>query len=303
MEQNYYVEARDTLDELPLVVSVHAQEDMGKGVMAQAHIHDYIEILYALSGAYNITLNNTEYYFTVGDMVIINSYEIHNITALTEGKNKYIVIKFVPEILYTNSQSLFEMKYAMPFILNESTHQKIFLKREIEHTVVPGIIQLIYEEFTEKNYGYELAMRANIINLFLFILRSWHNRNMNLNLDVSLNKEMIERLQNVFEYIENNYQNDITSLEMSKICNLSYSYFSRAFKRIMRKSFKEYMNYFRITKAEKLLISSNLNITEIAQAVGFSTSSYFIEQFKKFNSISPKQFRKKYLIDVTKNQL
>ncbi len=303
MEQNYYVEARDTLDELPLVVSVHAQEDMGKGVMAQAHIHDYIEILYALSGAYNITLNNTEYYFTVGDLVIINSYEIHNITALTEGKNKYIVIKFVPEILYTNSQSLFEMKYAMPFILNESTHQKIFLKREIEHTVVPGIIQLIYEEFTEKNYGYELAMRANIINLFLFILRSWHNRNMNLNLDVSLNKEMIERLQNVFEYIENNYQNDITSLEMSKICNLSYSYFSRAFKRIMRKSFKEYMNYFRITKAEKLLISSNLNITEIAQAVGFSTSSYFIEQFKKFNSISPKQFRKKYLIDVTKNQL
>jgi len=90
---------------------------------------------------------------------------------------------------------------------------------------------------------------------------------------------------------------------MSKICNLNFSYFSRAFKRIMRKSFKEYMNYFRITKAEKLLISSNLNITEIAQAVGFSTSSYFIEQFKKFNSISPKQFRKKYLIDVTKNQL
>lgn len=303
MEQNYYVEARDTLDELPLVVSVHAQEDMGKGVMAQAHIHDYIEILYALSGEYNITLNNTEYYFTVGDLVIINSYEIHNITALTEGKNKYIVIKFVPEILYTNSQSLFEMKYAMPFILNESTHQKIFLKKEIEHTVVPGIIQLIYEEFTKKNYGYELAMRANIINLFLFILRSWHNRNMNLNLDVSLNKDMIERLQDVFEYIENNYQNDITSLEMSKICNLSYSYFSRAFKKIMRKSFKEYMNYFRITKAEKLLISSNLNITEIAQAVGFSTSSYFIEQFKKYNSISPKQFRKKYLIDVTKNQL
>lgn len=303
MEQNYYVEAKDTLDELPLFVSVHAQEGVGLGVMAHAHIHDYIEILYALSGEYNITLNNTEYYFTTGDLVLINSNEVHNITALTEGKNKYIVIKFVPEILYTNSQSLFEMKYAMPFILNESTHQKIFLKREIENSVVPGIIQLIYEEFTKKVYGYELAVRANIINLFLFILRSWHNRNMNLNLDISLNKEMIDRLQDVFEYIEHNYQGDVTSFEMAKVCNLSYSYFSRAFKKIMRKSFKEYMNYFRITKAEKLLISSNLNITEIAQAVGFSTSSYFIQQFKKYNSISPKQFQKKYMIDVTKNNL
>lgn len=301
MEQTYYVEERDTLNELPLFVSVHAQKGVGPGVMAHAHMHDYIEIIYALSGDYKITLNNTEYYFSKEDLVLINSNEVHNITALTEGYNQYIVIKFVPEILYTNSQSLFEMKYAMPFILNESTHQKIFFKKEIEHSIVPGIITLIYEEFTLKNYGYELAVRANLIHLFLFILRSWHGRNVNLNLDTSLNKEMTGRLQKVFEYIEENYQNDITSLEMANICNLSYSYFSRTFKKIMRKSFKEYITYFRITKAEKLLIASKYNITEIAQAVGFSTSSYFIQQFKKYNGISPKQFQKKYMIDVTKN--
>lgn len=301
MEKTYYIEARDTLDELPLFVSVHAQKGMGKGVMAQAHIHDYIEIIYALSGEYVIALNNTEHHFATGDLVLINSNEVHNIESLTQGCNQYIVIKFVPEILYTNSQSLFEMKYAMPFILNESTHQKVFQKKEIEHSVVPGIITLIYEEFTLKKYGYELAVRANIINLFLFILRSWHDRNMDLNLEFSINKEMLNRLDNVFEYIEQNYQQDITSLEMAKISNLSYSYFSRTFKKIMKKSFKEYFIYFRITKAEKLLLTSRYNITEIAQAVGFSTSSYFIQQFKKYKGISPKQFQKKYRVDLTKS--
>jgi len=96
--------------------------------------------------------------------------------------------------------------------------------------------------------------------------------------------------------VENNYYNDITSLDMASICNLSYSYFSRAFKKIMKKNFKEYLNYIRISKAEKLLSTSELNITEIALAVGFSTSSYFIQQFKQYKGISPKQFKNKYMV-------
>ncbi len=295
MECTYYVEEKDKAGELPLSISVHTQEAFGAVTMACAHIHDYIEILYALSGEYEILLNNMVYYFGTGDMVLINSNEIHNITSLSEGLNKYIVIKFEPEILYTTTQSVFEMKYVMPFILNESTHQKIFKKEEIEASVIPDIIKGIHKEYMDRHYGYELAVRANIFNLFLFILRRWNAQNVDLNINPDMNKDMARRLQTVFDYVENNYQNDITSLDMASICNLSYSYFSRAFKKIMKKNFKEYLNYVRISKAEKLLSTSELNITEIALAVGFSSSSYFIRQFKQFKGISPKQFRSKYM--------
>ncbi|MGB8451611.1 MAG: AraC family transcriptional regulator, partial [Anaerocolumna sp.] len=281
--------------DLPLPFSAHTQQAMGITTMVYAHIHSYIEILYTLSGEFRILLNNKDYSFGPGDMVLVNSNEIHNIIALTPGQNKYIVIKFEPELLYTTTQTLFEMKYVMPFILNESTHQKIFKKEEIENSIIPGIVKGIIQEYTDKNYGYELAIRANIFNLFLFILRRWNAQNVDLNINRDMNKDMVRRLQIVFDYVENNYQNDITSLGMAAMCNLSYSYFSRAFKKIMKKNFKEYLNFVRISKAEQLLSTSELNITEIALAVGFSTSSYFIQQFKQYKRISPKQFQNKYM--------
>ena len=294
MDPSYYVEKKNASGQEPLQFSVHTQESTGAVTMVHAHLHDYIEIIYALSGEFQILLNNKDYCFSPGDLVLINSNEIHNINSLSEGLNRYIVVKFEPEILYTTSQSLFEMKYVMPFILNESTHQKIFQSMEIEKTVIPALIHGIQQEFKEKKYGYELAIRANIYNLFLFILRQWNEQNVDLNINQEVNRDMVQRMQIVFNYIANNYQNDITALDMAILCNLSYSYFSRLFMQIMKRGFREYLNYIRISNAEKLLTTSKLNITEIAMKVGFSTSSYFIQQFKQYKEISPKQFQMKY---------
>lgn len=294
MEQSYFIETRDMNGDTPLQFSTHVQDSYGATVMAQAHIHNFIEIIYATSGSFQILLNNKNYGFHEGDMVLINSNEIHNIFSLSEGLNRYIVIKFEPEMLYTTAQSLFEMKYVMPFILNDSTHQKIFLKADIEKTVIPGLIHGISKEFEEKQYGYELAIRANIFNLFLFILRRWNEQNVDLNIDEALNKDMVKRFEMVFDYIEENYHENITALDMAKLCNLSYSYFSRLFTKIMKRNFREYLNYVRITKSERLLTSSDLNITEIAMQVGFSTSGYFIQQFKHYKDISPKQYQLRY---------
>ena len=109
MEHSYYVETRNMNGDTPLQFSSHTQESVGAVPMVHAHIHNYIENIYALSGKYRILLNNKDYHFGEGDMVLINSNEIHNIFSLTSGLNKYIVIKFEPEMLYTTAQSLFEM--------------------------------------------------------------------------------------------------------------------------------------------------------------------------------------------------
>lgn len=296
MDNNYYVETRDMYDDGSLQFSTHIQEALGPQVMVKAHIHNYIEIIYALSGKYRVLLDNKEYGFMEGDMVLINSNEIHSIFSLSEESNRYIVVKFDPEILHTTAQSLFEMKYVMPFILNESTHQKIFLKETIKDSVIPGLIYGINNEFAEKRYGYELAVKANIYNLFLFILRKWNEQNVDLDIHKDMNIDMVIRFQTVFDYVEDNYQNDITALEMADLCNLSYSYFSRLFTRVMKINFREYLNYVRITKSERLLISTDHNITEIALQVGFSSSSYFIQQFKLYKDITPKQYQLKYRV-------
>jgi AraC-like DNA-binding protein len=77
--------------------------------------------------------------------------------------------------------------------------------------------------------------------------------------------------------------------------NMSYSYFSRYFKSLIGKTFSEYLTYVRITEAEKMLLTTDLNITEVALESGYSNSSYFIAQFRVMKGMSPRQFKKKVL--------
>ena len=61
----------------------------------------------------------------------------------------------------------------------------------------------------------------------------------------------------------------------------------------MKMSFSDYVNRERIRHSSRLLASTDLSVTEIALAVGFSTTSYYIQVFKKLQGISPLQFRKR----------
>lgn len=290
----YFEETKATINGIPYNFICHVQECVGPCNVYNAHLHDYIEILYGLSGVFDVYLNGTRHRFQTGDMVLINSREVHQIMALSEGKNHYLVLRFEPELIYTMSYTIFEAKYILPFTLNNSTHQKVFQNYEIEFTFIPSLLKEILLEFNTKDYGFELAVKAHICKIFLWILRYWHKSGIELNIYSDTNEELFKKLQIVFSYISENYDKNLRASDMAKLCNMSFSYFSRSFKRVMKTTYNEYLNYVRITEAEKLLISTDLNVTEVAMQVGFSTASYFIKQFHIYKKISPKQFKKKF---------
>jgi AraC-like DNA-binding protein/ligand-binding sensor protein len=95
------------------------------------------------------------------------------------------------------------------------------------------------------------------------------------------------------EYIEQNYRKDISIADISHGVNLSESHFSHQFKKEVGTSMVQYLNRFRTDKAKELLQSSTLNITEIAAETGFASLPHFNRIFKKFEQVSPSEFRKK----------
>ena len=272
----------------------HLQESNGRSVMVGAHYHTHIEILYCLSGQFRIILDGVEFLIDPGDMMIINSMEVHHVLALSDEKNQYIVIRFKPELLYTTPESIFESKYVLPFTLKSATHQKRFPARQIKSTFIPELLNQILLEDAEKKYGFELAIRNHIGRIFLWILRSWNEKSVPLNLDHGLNAQNIHRLQNVFDYVESNYMHSIDVKDVAALCNMSYSYFSRFFKAKMHQNFSDYVNFMRVTKAANLLTTTDRSVTDIGLTVGFSTTSYFIEQFKSFKELTPLQYRKNF---------
>lgn len=272
----------------------HVQKGLGKVTLTNAHYHYYIELLYCISGNAQVFIAGKSYDFYVGDMVLINSREVHSVYNTSEDAIEYIVVKFDPNVLYSTSIAVFETKYVFPFTLNKSTHQKVFTKDEMKNTNIPRLINKIYNEYNTKTYGFELAIRNNIGSVFLVILRNWHDKGLDLNINANINETTIKKLQGIFDFIDKNYMFEISAESVATTCKMSYSYFSRFFKASVGKSFSNYINYLRITEAEKLLLSTNLNITQIAMEIGFTSSSYFIQQFKHYKNLSPKQFKKKF---------
>ena len=296
--ENWFEEPKNIVngEECPIVV--HNNILPGPIVCAYPHMHEYIEMLYCLSGTHEILLSGKPYIFRPGDMVLINSREIHQIRALSKETSNYIVVRFEPEILYAAYQNSYELKYMLPFTLNEATPQKVFQAEEIRDTFLPAIFRELLGDYSSHPYCYEFAMRINICRIFLWILQYWNRMGIAFRPE-SENSSLWEQFKVVLDYVDKYYDQNVTASQMADLCHMSYSYFSRMFKQVTRQNFREYLNYIRITKSEILLVTSNLSITDIAMQTGFSSSSYFIQQFKLFKKIPPKQFRKKFISSKT----
>lgn len=284
-----YEERKATVDgfEIPIECfnRIHV---MGDGELQVLHYHDYVEILYGVDCDITVRCGINEYQLKTGDFLVINSKTPHSVVS-NKKISIYTVIKFVPQILYAAEQSVFEFKYIIPFVAETNKHRKFFKKSEIENTDISEIMRSIIEETQNHEYGHEIALRIYVSRIVLWLIREWHVSGEED--DISIDK--IRSVQKGIEYAQNNYST-ATSSKAAQICNLCPSYFSRLFKSVMKKSFTEYVTYIKICEAQKLLITTKASITDISLDTGFSTTSYFIDCFKKQTQLTPKQFRIKF---------
>ena len=102
------------------------------------------------------------------------------------------------------------------------------------------------------------------------------------------------RLQKVHNYIMNHFKGDIQLQEAADLVHMNPSAFSRFFSNLHDKPFSRYVNETRIGYARKLLIESQLSITEICFECGFRNASNFNRQFKKVTGASPSEYRESF---------
>lgn len=266
-------------------------DNQGSKLHIEPHWHYYIELLYFLEGSASIILGNERFQISAGDFIIINSREVHSITCPEGISTRYIAITFDVDILYSSVKSVFEAKYILPFIMSRQNYKKVFRQSEIKNTPLKLLTTQIYQEYVNKSYGFDLAVKINIGALFLWLIRTWEKEGIQLTFDSIPRNADLTKLMVLLDYLDLHYSEEISVKEMAKMCNVSYSYFSRFFKKVMKQTFMEYLNYIRITEAKRLLLTAKMNVTEVALSVGYSNSSYFIHQFKRYNKLSPKQFQ------------
>ena len=270
--------------------SVHTDLPIGEISYTPPHIHMEIEVLYGLQGICEAIVGDRTYRFGVGDMVVTNSLENHALNTIGDGVHQYAVLKFDPEFIFSADDQA-GVSYSLYNLLRHPESKRFFSAEELADTEIPSLFLTSLEEDVSQAYGNELAIKNNVSRLFLWLLRHQHTRFSDDN--YALDLQTRKKIKKVLDHIHENYASPISGHEMAEMSHFSYPYFSRIFHLVTGKCFCEYINSLRVDYAKELLASSHWNVTEVALAVGFSTSSYFIQQFRRFTGETPSQFQRK----------
>ena len=103
-----------------------------------------------------------------------------------------------------------------------------------------------------------------------------------------------ESVQNVLNYIEGHYEEDINIDTLSAVSHLSKFYFQRLFYKLVNKNAMEYIKLRRLAISLKLLKESDEGILDIALNCGFKSHSSFSSAFKEVYGITPDYYRKRH---------
>src|SRR5699024_313603 len=102
-------------------------------------------------------------------------------------------------------------------------------------------------------------------------------------------------IKQVLEYIQHNYDRDLTVAELAANVYLHPNYLHRIFKESMHCTITEYLTELRIEKAKMLLAKTTIPITEISDFVGINSRQYFSYLFKKRTGETPRDYRKRII--------
>ena len=101
-------------------------------------------------------------------------------------------------------------------------------------------------------------------------------------------------IKEAINYIEQNFQNNITIEDIAAVCGINRSYFGKIFRNSIGRSPQEFLMNYRMVKATELLKLTSLSIAEIGSAVGYENQLHFSRAFKTIYGISPREWRNQH---------
>ena len=102
------------------------------------------------------------------------------------------------------------------------------------------------------------------------------------------------RLRRVMDFIEENYEGDLSLAELAQAGGISTFHFAREFKRTTGTTPHQYLIKFRVERAKSLLKESELPLVEVSSRAGFSHQSHFTRLFRRLTGTTPRAFRHRF---------
>lgn len=268
------------------------------GKNGELHRHLYMQINYVYQGKVKHIINNSEFDVIKGDIFVIPPYIPHCIKS-DDSDGEIFEFEFVPEFInqsfenIENIKSFFDFAYIEPFLVSESqVKPRLNLAGRVQ-VEVENILNEALREYKEKKPGYPLLIKSLALKLLVLVGREFSDDLKSAGGHTIYDRHR-DAIFNAIQYIDSHYAEDITVEDAARVCMLSQSYFSYLFKNITMKTFIEYLNGLRISKAMEYLRNSNDRVLDICYKVGFNNVNHFNRLFRQVTNLSPLQYRKSF---------
>jgi AraC family transcriptional regulator, transcriptional activator of pobA len=250
------------------------------------HWHAEVELLYYMDGCALQQVNDMFFTAEPGDIVIIGRDQLHSTYTIAKSNCRIMVLQFDAASLFgadacgiAQPGADYETGavYSNPIKTLDATGERLKLCMED-----------IYREMERKQAAYEHLVMASLHQFTGILARQGlYSLSGSSAENISYIHAM---LQNTFKLVDDSFCDEITLGQGALASNLSVTHFCRLFKKTTGMTFHEYLTFYRINRAEQMLMSGK-KLTEIAFACGFGCVSAFIRNFKKYKQCTPSGYQ------------
>lgn len=267
------------LSDFPLILLCVNQDPI------QRHRHEYIEVVYVLSGLAEHVRGAAEgeeirMVIRPGDLFAVLPGEYHAYEKIRELKLYNLL--FSPELIGIRIHELSGLG-GLKALWGEM-HGKIQLPLHVRPEF-ERICEAIRRELSLQPPCYRLNAEALLAELLVLIGRQEPSREADSPKHDAISRSIL--------YMEQHLSDPMDLTTIAAQAGMHLSQFCKIFKQATGITPWNYRNFLRLEKAKVLLLSSDLGISEIACRLGFCAASHFTKQFVRFEGITPRDFRKK----------
>ncbi len=277
---------------LPLAWETDKALRCGETTLLTPRWHEQLELKLILAGSAEIGCGPRVFVAQAGDIVIINSCELHSIRPLEEGV-RYHQLILTPGALYNDALAA-QLAAVMDGRL-------LFCDHIREDAVCRQLFCAVVAELTGGDAGCRnndpgaagaagnsRALAATgWLSLLLARLMTRHIADVSAAAQQRDVRRWAKTLEPALQHIGAGYAGPLRLEELAALCDVSLYHFCRIFKLVTGKTAIAFINELRINRAQLLLRSTDLPVASIAEAVGFEDCSYFCRCFKRIKGVTP----------------
>lgn len=253
------------------------------------HWHEHLEILYVVKGNAVFDIGGCSYRTSPGDLLFVHSGELHSGYAINNSDVDYYAVVLGKALFGGDASDPFFGPMILPFMEGRRRFPACLSDADEGYAAFAEPVKRMIAEFEGKLPGFELSIRAQLQLLLSEAIRRTEAEAPAAPRVDSLRSELFEPL---FALVRQEYARPIGLKEAAGLVNMSVYHFCKMFKRLTGRTFVEYVNLYRVNEAERLLMTTDINVTEAADRVGFGSINYFIRTFKTFKHYSPSHCKK-----------